>query len=62
MTNDWVIIGPDNEVTRDVIATGIAKSFHSGEDLGEAYNLAGLKVGDGYKGIVIKNGKKTLKE
>ncbi|MBQ8454390.1 MAG: hypothetical protein IJ537_03475 [Bacteroidaceae bacterium] len=45
-----------------MIATGIAKSFHSGEDLGEAYNLAGLKVGDGYKGIVIKNGEKTLKE
>ncbi|MBQ9295276.1 MAG: hypothetical protein IJ219_10190 [Bacteroidaceae bacterium] len=60
--NDWVVFGPDNEVTRDVIATGIAKSFPLGEDLGEAYNLAGQKVGDGYKGIVIKDGKKTLKK
>ena len=60
--NDWVVFGPDTWATHDAIATGIAKSFPLGEDLGEAYNLAGQKVGDGYKGIVIKDGKKTLKK
>ena len=28
----------------------------------QAYNLAGQKVGNNYKGIVIKNGKKYLKK
>ena len=59
---DWVVIGPDTWATHDAIATGIAKSFPSGEDLGEAYNLAGQKVGEDYRGIVIKDGKKTLKK
>ena len=28
---------------------------------GNAYNLQGQKVGDSYRGIVIKNGRKVLK-
>ena len=45
----------------DEDATGISKSFPSGENLGEAYNLAGQRVAGNYKGIVIENGKKILK-
>ncbi len=43
-------------------ATGISyKSFPSGEDLGEAYNLAGQRISRMQRGINIINGKKVLK-
>ncbi|MBR7029958.1 MAG: hypothetical protein IKI06_01800 [Prevotella sp.] len=45
-------------VTEDVV-TGI-NSINAEENDGAAYNLAGQKVGKNYKGIVVKNGKKTL--
>ena len=28
---------------------------------GPTYNVVGMKVGDNYKGIVIRNGRKVLK-
>ena len=31
------------------------------EKQGATYNLSGQKTGKGYKGIVIRNGKKTVK-
>ena len=41
--------------------TGIAEVAGSKEQVaGAIYNLAGVKVGAGYKGIVIKNGKKFI--
>ncbi|MBQ9294073.1 MAG: leucine-rich repeat domain-containing protein [Bacteroidaceae bacterium] len=59
---DWVVIGPDNQATQNVIADGIAspKSSPDGTDL--IYNMAGQRVGNGYKGIVIKDGRKTLRK
>lgn len=45
-------------VTEDVV-TGI-NSINAEENDGAAYNLAGQQVGKNYKGIVVKNGKKTL--
>ena len=40
-------------------ATGI-NGINADENDGAAYNLAGQKVGKNYKGILVKNGKKTL--
>ena len=37
-------------------------SLSTGEGWGEVYNLAGQKVGKGYKGMVIKKGKKVIKK
>ncbi len=37
-------------------------SLSHGEGWGEVYNLAGQKVGKGYKGMVIKKGKKVIKK
>ena len=34
--------------------------INAAENDGAAYNLAGQKVGKNYKGIIVKNGKKTL--
>ena len=44
-------------------ATGLKdlKSFPSGEDLGEAFNLAGQRISVPQKGVNIINGKKILK-
>ena len=64
--NDWVFIGPDDQATQDLIATGIENinadvndNLNLNQDI---YNLAGQKVGEGYKGIVIKDGKKILRK
>ncbi len=53
---EWVVI--DNEDYIDGIAS--PKSSPEGKDL--MYNMAGQKVGESYKGIVIKDGKKTLRK
>lgn len=58
---DWVIFGPDNQVTRDLV-TGV-DNVNADDNLNQnkgVYNLSGQKVGEGYRGIVIKNGKKVL--
>ena len=46
------------EVTGDVVGVSSVKA--SAAVSGAAYNLSGQKVGQGYKGIVVKNGKKVL--
>ena len=63
MTNDWVIFGPDNQTTQDLI-TGVedvkslTPSLSKGE--GTVYNLAGQCLSNPQKGINIKDGKKVL--
>lgn len=58
--NDWVIIGPDNQTTQDLITA--SPLLTSPKEEGQGYNLAGQKVGEGYRGIVIKDGKKVMKK
>ena len=41
-------------------ATGVTKVQVNAVDNNAIYNLAGQKVNDTYKGIVIKNGKKIV--
>ncbi|MGM9708676.1 MAG: DUF642 domain-containing protein [Prevotella sp.] len=41
--------------------TGLKLNTVTGEVEGESYNLAGQRVVDSYKGLVIKNGKKVIK-
>lgn len=51
-------------ITKLVITRGGANNINvvkAEETNAPAYNLAGQKVAEGYKGIVIKNGKKVLK-
>ena len=38
-----------------------AHSTANGHGVGDAYNLSGQKVGDNYRGIVIKNGRKMVR-
>ncbi len=61
--NDWVIIGPDTQATQDVIATGVENvNVNINTNLKKGvFNLAGQKVDEGYKSIVIKDGKKVLR-
>lgn len=42
--------------------TGVKLNTVTGEIEGETYNISGQKVTDSYKGIVIKNGKKTVRK
>ena len=42
--------------------TGILKPVMDEKNDGPAYNLNGMRVNDGYKGIVIKNGKKIYQK
>ncbi len=61
--NDWVVIGPDNQKTQDLI-DGVDEIDNSQQTTGKGfiYNMAGQKVGDGYTGIVIKDGKKIMRK
>ena len=43
-------------------ATGIETIDHSSLNIDHYYNLAGQRVGKGYKGVVIENGKKIIKK
>ena len=44
------------------ISTGIGVVKANAEDNGAAYNVAGQKVDEGYKGLVIKGGKKMIQK
>jgi hypothetical protein len=41
-------------------ATGIGDVVIDNDNVGDSYNLSGQKVGTGYKGIIIRNGKKIV--
>jgi Leucine-rich repeat (LRR) protein len=64
--NDWVVIGPDNQATQDLIDgvdivnadDNLNANLNANKGI---YNLTGQKVGESYKGIVIKDGKKVLR-
>ena len=43
-------------------AAGISQMVFGQAENGAAYNLAGQKVADGFKGVVIKNGKKMIQK
>lgn len=56
----WVE-GDDNSDGQDIINTGIQNVNNDRLPQSDArYNIAGQRVDDSYKGIVIQNGKKTL--
>ena len=59
--NDWVVIGPDNQATQDLI-TGVASPKSSPEGNDFIYNLAGQRLSKPQKGINIVGGKKVLIE
>lgn len=60
---DWVVIGPDNATTGELIDGVDNVNADVNANHNESiYNLAGQKVGEGYKGIVIKDGKKIIKK
>jgi len=59
--NDWVVIGPDNQATQDLI-TGVASPKSSPEGNDFIYNLAGQRLSRPQKGINIVGGKKVLIE
>ena len=40
--------------------TGLKLNTITGNIEGETYNMAGQRVANGYKGLVIKNGKKVI--
>ncbi len=56
----WVMFGYDTQVMDELI-TGVSPLGET-EEGAAIYNLAGQKVGESYKGIVIKNGKKIIKK
>ena len=59
---DWVVFGPDNQATQDLIdGVSLTPALSSRE--GEVYNLAGQKVnGKLPRGIYIVGGKKVLQK
>ena len=59
VTKDWVVIGPDNQATQDLI-TGVASPKSSPEGNDFIYNLAGQRLSKPQKGINIVGGKKVL--
>ncbi|MBQ7526965.1 MAG: hypothetical protein IJT11_04475, partial [Bacteroidaceae bacterium] len=56
ITDQWVIIGSEDYIT------GIDDLKDSKDLKDSTYNLAGQRVGEGYKGIVIEGGQKVLKK
>ena len=55
---DWVVIGPDNQATKDLI-TGVSPLGET-EEGAAIYNLAGQRLSRAQKGINITNGRKVL--
>ena len=55
---DWVVIGPDNQATKDLI-TGVSPLGET-EEGAAIYNLAGQRLNKPQKGINITNGRKVL--
>jgi len=59
ITDQWVIIASEDYIT----GINDLKDSKNLKDLNDStYNLAGQKVGSGYKGIVIQGGRKLLKK
>ncbi|MBO4498641.1 MAG: leucine-rich repeat domain-containing protein [Bacteroidaceae bacterium] len=59
----WTEKFPNANVTFvDDLSTGIINIRHQSTDEEYQFNLSGQRVHDGYKGIIIKNGKKLLVE
>ena len=56
---DWVVIGPDNQATKDLI-TGVASPKISPEGKDFIYNLAGQRLSKTQKGVNIVGGRKVL--
>ena len=58
--------GEPTEVTEVTVKGGPTEVKNvkaaAAQKTGVTYNLAGLQVGDDYKGIVVKDGKKTVQE
>ena len=65
VNNGFVIIGPDNQATQDLIATGI-ESIHNSQftihNEEAIYNLAGQRLSKTQRGINIVGGKKIIRE
>ena len=57
--HDWVVFGPDNQATEDLI-DGIQPTSISPEEEGLIYNLSGQRLDKPQKGINIIGGKKVL--
>ena len=55
---DWVVIGPDNQATRDLI-TGVSPLGET-EEGAAIYNLAGQRLSKTQKGVNIVGGRKVL--
>ena len=61
VTNDWVVIGPDNQATQDLI-TGV-KDVNANVNLNNSwFDLQGRKVANPRKGIYIRDGKKIIRK
>ena len=59
ITDEWIIIASEDYIT----GINDLKDSKNLNDLNDStYNLAGQRVGSGYKGIVIEGGKKLLKK
>ena len=56
---DWVVIGPDNQATKDLI-TGVASPKSSPEGNDFIYNLAGQRLSKTQKGVNSVGGRKVL--
>lgn len=64
--SDWTQTYMDffeNYVEKEIPPTGInSPAAYKSQADGPAYNIAGMRVGDDYKGIVIVNGKKYIRK
>lgn len=63
--NDWWkdALNNPNVITRDDVKSyiaGISDAKASNNTINARYNLAGMRVDDSYKGVVIENGKKMI--
>lgn len=63
--NDWWkdALNNPNVITRDDVKSyiaGISDAKASNKTINARYNLAGMRVDDSYKGVVIENGKKMV--
>jgi len=64
-SNDWWkdALNNPNVITRDDVKSyiaGISDAKASNNTINARYNLAGMRVDDSYKGVVIENGKKMI--
>ena len=57
---DHSIVDRDLVLVEDIVDTGISQVNTTQQNGGKAFNLAGQQVKQGYKGIVIKDGKKFV--